>query len=83
MKKVICMFAMLVMVGILCAGCNDTDASTPETPKQSETTKDKNWAPEMAEEPATACEHEGHDHDPGDGHSHDAKGHDDHGEHDH
>jgi len=69
MKKVICVFAMLVMVGVLCAGCKDAGKTTPETTKQSNESEDKNWQPEMASPTAMDCDHAGHHHGPG-GHDH-------------
>ena len=69
MKKVISMFAMLVMIGVLFAGCKDADKPKPEAEKQSKKSTDKNWKPETASQPAANDEHKGHDHGPG-GHDH-------------
>jgi len=69
MKKLMSMFAMLVMIGALCVGCKDAEKPKPEAQKQSKKGTDKNWKPETASKPAAKDGHEGHDHGPG-GHDH-------------
>ena len=69
MKKLMSMFAVLVMIGVLCAGCTKEDKPKPEATKQSKESSAKKWEPETASQPATRDSHEGHDHGPG-GHDH-------------
>ena len=72
MKKVISMFAILVMIGGLCTGCKnkETDKPKSEVTQQSEESNAKDWEPETSEQP-TDNSHDGHDHDAGDHSGHD------------
>lgn len=69
MKKAICVFAMLVMFGALCAGCKkaDTPAPTPAAVEPPTTAPAENWTPPTAVEPPA--------HDPNDGEDHSGHGH--------
>jgi len=73
MKNVISMFAILVMIGGLCAGCKDKEAdkSKPEATQQSQESKAKDWEPETSEQSTADDTHDGHDHDAGDHSGHD------------
>ena len=74
MKKVMSMFAILVMIGGLCTGCKDKEADkpNPEATQQSQESNAKDWEPEMSEEPTTNSPEDDHDHSTGDhsGHNH-------------
>ncbi len=73
MKKVISMFAILVMTVGLCAGCKkDTDTPKPDTTQQSQESNAKDWEPETSKQPTTDSTQGGHDHSVGDhsGHNH-------------
>ena len=69
MKKVISMFAILVMIGGLCAGCKDKEADNPkpEATQQSQESNAKDWEPETSKQPTTHSDEDGHDHS---GHDH-------------
>ena len=75
MKKVISMFVVLMMIGLLCAGCNKTETSKPGAAEQEKAKVEKkdakNWEPETKKEPAPAAT-SGHDPNVGDhtGHNH-------------
>ena len=76
MKKVISMFAVLMMIAALCVGCNEADSTTSETTEQQQEKKveennAKDWEPEIKEEPAPPAAG-GHDPNVGDhtGHNH-------------
>jgi len=73
MKKVISMFAILVVIGGLCTGCKDKEADKPkpETTQQSQESNTKDWEPETSEE-TTNSPQGGHDTSVGDhsGHNH-------------
>ncbi|RKX37965.1 MAG: hypothetical protein DRP64_16530 [Verrucomicrobia bacterium] len=67
MKKVISMFAILVMIGGLCASCEkDANQPKPEATQQSQESDAKDWEPETSEQ-STDDSHDGHDHS---GHDH-------------
>jgi len=81
MKKIISMFAVLMMIGALCVGCEKTGTATPgaaeQQKKKVEENNAKNWEPETKKEPATkkaaaAPATGGHDPNVGDhtGHNH-------------
>ena len=73
MKKVMSMFAILVMIGVLSAGCKkEADKPEPEATKQSQESNAKDWEPETSEETTTDSPQDGHDHSGGDhsGHNH-------------
>ena len=74
MKKVISMFAILVMIGGLCAGCKDKEAEKPkpEATQQSQEGNAKDWEPETSKQPTTNSTQGGHDTSVGDhsGHNH-------------
>ena len=69
MKKVISMFAILVMIGVLCAGCKDKKA---EATQQSQESNAKDWEPETSKKSTTNSTQGGHDTSVGDhsGHNH-------------
>jgi len=69
MKRVISMFAILVMIGGLCAGCKDkkADKSKPEATQQSQESNAKDWEPETSKQPTAHSDEDGHDHS---GHDH-------------
>ncbi len=73
MKKVISMFAILVMIGGLCTGCKgkDADKSKPEATQQSQESNAKDWEPETSKKPTNSTQG-GHDTSVGDhsGHNH-------------
>ncbi len=67
------MFAILVMIGVLCAGCKkDADKPKPEATKQSQESNAKDWEPETSKQPTTDSTQGGHDPSVGDhsGHNH-------------
>ena len=68
------MFAILVMIGALCAGCKDKEADKPkpEATQQSQKSNAKNWEPETSKPPTTNSTQGGHDHSASDhsGHNH-------------
>ena len=74
MKKVISMFAILVMTCGLCTGCKDkgADEAKPEATQQSQESNAKDWEPETSEETTTNSPQGGHDPSVGDhsGHNH-------------
>ena len=74
MKKVISMFAILVMIGGLCTSCKDKEADKPkpETTQQSQESNTKDWEPETSKQSTTNSTQGGHDHSAGDhsGHNH-------------
>ncbi len=71
MKKVISMFAILVMIGALCAGCKKVaDKPIPEATQQSQESDAKNWEPETSEETTTNSPQDDHGHDDHSGHNH-------------
>ncbi len=76
MKKVMSMFAILVMFCGLCTGCKDkdkdADKSKPEATQQSQESNAKDWEPETSKKPTTNSTQGGHDHSAGDhsGHNH-------------
>ena len=74
MKKVISMFAILVMIVGLCTGCKDKDAdkSKPEATQQSKESNAKDWEPETSKKSTTNSTQGGHDTSVGDnsGHNH-------------
>ena len=56
MKKVISLFAVLMMIGVLCVGCNKTETSKPdEAAPKVEKDNAQNWEPETKKEPAPAA----------------------------
>ena len=71
MKKVISMFAILVMIAVLCAGCKDKQADKPKpaATQQSQESNAKDWEPETSKQPTTHSDEDGHDHDHS-GHDH-------------
>ena len=69
MKKVITVFAVLVMIAGLCAGCKDKPE--PEATQQSQESNAKDWEPETSEQPTTNDSHDDHDHSSGDHSGHD------------
>ena len=73
MKKVISMFAILVMIGGLCAGCKgkEADKPKPEATQQSQESDAKDWEPETSEETTTNSPQDGHDPSVGDHSGHD------------
>ncbi len=74
MKNVISMFAILAMIGGLCAGCKDqkADKPKPEATKQSQEINAKDWEPETSKKSTTDSTQGGHDTSVGDhsGHNH-------------
>ena len=73
MKKVITMFAILVMIAGLCTGCKkDTDTPEPDATQQSQENNAKDWEPETSEPSTTDSTKGGHDLSVGDhsGHNH-------------
>jgi uncharacterized protein YxeA len=72
MKKVISIFAILVMIGGLCTGCKnkETDKPKPEVTQQSEESKAKDWEPETSEQSTTDSTQGEHDHGDHSGHDH-------------
>ena len=82
MKKVMSMFAVLMMIGALCVGCEKTGTATPKAAEQQkkkveeekkvvEKNNAKTWEPPTKKEPAPATTG-GHDPNVGDhtGHNH-------------
>ncbi len=69
MKKVITVFAVLVMIAGLCTGCKDQ--AEPEATQQSQESNAKDWEPETSKESTTNDSHDGHDHSSGDHSGHD------------
>ncbi len=67
MKKLICVFAMLVMFGVLCTGCQKTEEPAPTAVEEPNQTDANNWQPETAAPPVA--------HDPNDGGDHSGHGH--------
>jgi hypothetical protein len=73
MKKVISMFAILVMIAGLCEGCKkDADTPEPEATQQSQESNAKDWEPETSEQPTDNSPKDDHDQSAGDhsGHNH-------------
>ncbi|MBT3200878.1 MAG: hypothetical protein HN350_13295 [Phycisphaerales bacterium] len=74
MKKVISLFAVLMMIGVLCVGCEKTETSKPDADGQQtgEVKKDtdKNWEPETKKEAAPAAAHDHNDGGDHTGHNH-------------
>lgn len=69
MKKVVSMFAILVMVAALCVGCQKDGTSTGEDGQGSaKKAPAENWQPPAADDKAKD-DHSGHNHGPG-GHKH-------------
>ena len=73
MKKVISMFAILVMIVGLCTGCKNKEADKPkpEATQQTQESNAKDWEPETSKQSTTDTQG-GHDHSTGDhsGHNH-------------
>ena len=67
MKKTITLFAALLIIAGLCAGCKKEDNSEPEAVAQPKESSAKKWEPETAKPPQEHNEHDGHDHS---GHNH-------------
>ena len=81
MKKVVSLFAALVVIAGLCVSCRTADKPAPEVPEQPQESTTKQWEPETAaptKAPSAAPDHDHSDHDYSD---HDHSGHD-HSDHD-
>lgn len=70
MKKVMSIFAALVVIVGLCFGCGTTDKPEPEVPEQPQESNVKKWEPETTAPSKTPSVDGGHDHSDHSGHSH-------------